>query len=445
MSEYYLVHSDKYLAHHGILGQKWGRLNGPPYPLGSGDHSSKEASLAKRTGTKLGKSSGLGRHGGAAQLQNGKATSKKDKAKAEKRKQTLKKVAIGVGIGVGVAAVGYALYKHHSSVEDARLWANAESRANSAMVEKYGTDFTPRKATDKLVKNLSGIKVEDITQSEYTHMFDKDNGMREQDVNEAMEQAFRWNAFVDKYGTTNFKDIELNKGLDDMVKQHVNENADVKVFSKGQEGWRIAFGDAGKNFDVNKVKAGLYVTDNPEDRRVYRAVLGNPTGDSSAQRYEINFKAAKDIISPGGKKRAEITRDLFSDKSYRQELGKLLAGGNEEAGKNVQRRIEDTIRRAGAGVYLGNKYGNDLPMYYANWALVKGGSKPYQAYVDRVKKQGYNAIVDDHDILDKLGKQPVVLLDAKSNITNIGVKAVKDTLGDQIFAANVLAKRGYGQ
>ena len=31
-----------FLAHHGILGQKWGRKNGPPYPLGASDHSASE-------------------------------------------------------------------------------------------------------------------------------------------------------------------------------------------------------------------------------------------------------------------------------------------------------------------------------------------------------------------------------------------------------------------
>ena len=31
-----------YLMHHGILGQKWGHKNGPPYPLGSSDHSASE-------------------------------------------------------------------------------------------------------------------------------------------------------------------------------------------------------------------------------------------------------------------------------------------------------------------------------------------------------------------------------------------------------------------
>lgn len=34
--------SELYIAHHGILGQKWGKRNGPPYPLDAEDHSAAE-------------------------------------------------------------------------------------------------------------------------------------------------------------------------------------------------------------------------------------------------------------------------------------------------------------------------------------------------------------------------------------------------------------------
>lgn len=36
------VPQEVFLAHHGILGQRWGKKNGPPYPLSAGAHSASE-------------------------------------------------------------------------------------------------------------------------------------------------------------------------------------------------------------------------------------------------------------------------------------------------------------------------------------------------------------------------------------------------------------------
>lgn len=38
----YEVIREEEIRHHGILGQKWGQRNGPPYPLGASDHSASE-------------------------------------------------------------------------------------------------------------------------------------------------------------------------------------------------------------------------------------------------------------------------------------------------------------------------------------------------------------------------------------------------------------------
>ncbi len=44
-----------FLAHHGILGQRWGHKNGPPYPLDASDHSASEKKAGWRKSLAAGK------------------------------------------------------------------------------------------------------------------------------------------------------------------------------------------------------------------------------------------------------------------------------------------------------------------------------------------------------------------------------------------------------
>lgn len=75
-----------WLEHHGILGQKWGKENGPPYPLGSGDHSSGEKSAAKAAGVSVGSDSGKG---SIENVKKSKSKKKKPLTPEEKREQAL--------------------------------------------------------------------------------------------------------------------------------------------------------------------------------------------------------------------------------------------------------------------------------------------------------------------------------------------------------------------
>lgn len=83
-----------YLYHHGILGQRWGKRNGPPYPLDAEDHSASE----KKAGWKK----SLDKSFGKEYNKSGKS----EKEPHEKRHLTDKqKRAIKIGAAVAVTAL----------------------------------------------------------------------------------------------------------------------------------------------------------------------------------------------------------------------------------------------------------------------------------------------------------------------------------------------------
>lgn len=100
-----MYYSDE-LYHHGIKGQRWGRRNGPPYPLSPQTHASvvRSAGRGGYTGTK---SSKKGKIGGVKDHLLANSVFDKSDTGREAYRENLKanaKSAVGTGIGAGVGA-----------------------------------------------------------------------------------------------------------------------------------------------------------------------------------------------------------------------------------------------------------------------------------------------------------------------------------------------------
>ena len=88
---------DIFVNHNGILGQKHGVRNGPPYPLDEGDHSSSEESAAKKAGISVGTSSGKGSLDNVESANKKETSDKKESSSDTSQKKPTKEDIVNSG------------------------------------------------------------------------------------------------------------------------------------------------------------------------------------------------------------------------------------------------------------------------------------------------------------------------------------------------------------
>lgn len=130
-----MYYSDE-LYHHGIKGQRWGRRNGPPYPLSPQTHASvvRSAGRGGYTGSKSTKR--RGRIGGLTEEDtkyDPKFRTKAERDEYERRSARAQKIKKGLMIGAGAAALagaGYLAYRNRQRILSRRLKGSSQQALN---------------------------------------------------------------------------------------------------------------------------------------------------------------------------------------------------------------------------------------------------------------------------------------------------------------------------
>lgn len=184
------VSYDDYLAHHGILGMHWGKRNGPPYPLGSGDHSSEERTAAKRGYSESSKENGYKSDGSSKNV----VSPRNEKSSGHFHLTDGQKKAIAIGAGVAVTALaaygGYRLYK--SGI----LPVNKNSIDLSPEKQSDLNDFLKSETIDfdQAIPRTHSHIVQDFEGIDTTHPFSStiaDNGFLKKEGNWDIVDDFR--------------------------------------------------------------------------------------------------------------------------------------------------------------------------------------------------------------------------------------------------------------
>lgn len=156
--------SEEDLYHHGILGQKWGHRNGPPYPLHASAHSPSEKSAGYKKSLGGGRNTGLyernrTKSSGKSRVSNankssGRITKQGSSTKRKGLTDRQKKIARNVAIGAGIAAAtAGGIYLYKSGKGKAALAAGKKFASNMKTAQGR---FDNRQATRRAITSIKG-------------------------------------------------------------------------------------------------------------------------------------------------------------------------------------------------------------------------------------------------------------------------------------------------
>lgn len=206
---------------------------------------------------------------------------------------------------------------------------------------------------------------------------------------------------------------------------------------------RIPAGSTLKRMSMDKetgaVMSRIYASFDPEDVMRYKGYLPaafkrRMTELQTDDVYEVSYKAQKELVSPSQKERFRLfvdeiadlrssNPDAFADaiSTWRMEKARVLK--KSPSFQQIEKMSNEDIARH----------------FYDNLAmsLIDPENNAVAAkYIERVRKAGYNMIIDDNDF-QRLAKSPVIILDTAEAVTHAGARKLETA---EIDAARALMK-----
>lgn len=156
-----------------------------------------------------------------------------------------------------------------------------------------------------------------------------------------------------------------------------------------------------KDFDPSKSGSTLFTSYIKSDVNAYKIFLQDFS--KTKERYHVTMKTVDDIVAPNREHTIEIFDKFRDNEKFNSSLAELYGQkkGKELLAKDIRNLSDDKYFKV------------------AMWSLAKEG-KSTDMLIREAKKRGYNAFRDYHDIDGRFTKSPLILIDAKNQVTKTG-------------------------
>lgn len=359
--------NDFRLYHHGILGQKWGKLNGPPYPIDSGDHSASEKKAGWRKSLKIAEKEHASEKRGVDPDKVKKYLAEIDKKPFEERRkeitpeerQAYRKEMISRG-------------------KDVNFYKNATD-------EEIDNDIEKKQRLKKAL--IVATATVGITAAGY--------------------MAYRAGVF-DKLNGKTFSETELKRAFALVNKKSLDDIG--LVLDKNTVLHRmVGYSD----FDMDKVKGPLYASYKDTDVSIYKIFLKDFLG--TGKRFDVSLGIKDRIAAPSEEKTKKIIEDLFNhDQSFATDLARTLLDlhyPNNWTQADLRHATQEVLEQD-------SKWKFDQVI----WAMARTGNVATKM-TEAVQKEGFNALIDFHD-KGTVSDMPIIVLNGQKDLIKKGEKFV---------------------